>query len=66
MADSVNRIVPASVSVDRSSLIGKDRENRKRGEARDQKPPPATENQEQEKGLPKADKTKGKLLDINV
>ena len=67
MADSVNRIVPPSVSVDRSSVIGKDRENRKRGEARDKKPTPAAaETPDQEKGSPETEKTKGKHLDINV
>jgi hypothetical protein len=69
MADSVNRIVPPSVPVDRSSTIGRERDNRKRGEARNKTPaPPAAASTDDEKSLPETggEKTKGKILDINV
>jgi hypothetical protein len=69
MADSVNRIVPPSVSLDRSSAIGRERENKSRGEAPRQKPPPPpAEGTEAEKDSADSgeEKIKGNILDINV
>jgi hypothetical protein len=68
MADSVNRIVPPSVSLDRSSAIGRERENKNRREAPKQKPPPSAESAEPEKESADngEEKIKGNILDINV
>jgi hypothetical protein len=68
MADSVNRIVPPSVSLDRSSAIGRERENKNRGEAPKQKPRPSAESAETEKESADngEEKIKGNILDINV
>ena len=71
MADSINRIVPPSVSVDRGRQIGRERPKEKSG-AEKRKPPPggadAPENHSEEPaGEPDdAAKDKGKHLDISV
>jgi hypothetical protein len=67
MADSVSRIVPPSVSVDRSTGIVRERENKSRGKERKQEPPPAADAAE-DMNLQDGpeDPNKGKILDINV
>ena len=71
MADSINRIVPPSGSVDRARQIGRERPKDQPGAER-RKPDPggaeAPENQHDEPGREPEDaaKDKGKHLDISV
>ncbi len=71
MAESVNRVVLPSVSVDRAVAVDRerDREGKKRGAASQQQesakesaPPPATPDEEE---MP-VDPKKGKAIDIKV
>lgn len=77
MADSLNRIVPPSVPLDRSSALGRERGKKNRdglpkreGEGNgDLTPPAVTEAIEERKddlGESEKEKTKGKRLDVNV
>jgi hypothetical protein len=72
MADSVNRIVPPSVSVDPTVAPGRERNKENRDQARKQKfQQPAqvavTEDPESNDALSaEEEKTKGKNLDINI
>ena len=74
MADVVNRIVPPSVSLDRATPLGREREKRKQNSAHktasDEDSPASTsherEDTENKLANREEDKTKGKNLDINV
>ena len=71
MADSINRIVPPSVSVDRGRQIGRERPKEKPGAERRKSPPggaAAPDNQSEEPGGEPdgAVKDKGKHLDISA
>jgi hypothetical protein len=76
MADSVNRIVPPSVSVEHSTALGREREKRNRHQAQKQKPErPAAAGADpaendaiptQKEPSTQEEKDKGKNLDINV
>ena len=67
MADSVNRIVPPSVSVDRTLSPGRERERKKRGESpRRQADEPAQADSQASVGSAPSEQEKGKNLDINV
>ena len=67
MADSVGRIIPPSVSVDRAAAIARERGSRNRDKARKQEAPAALESA-QDSGLGEIpeETNKGKILDINV
>lgn len=74
MADSVNRIVPPSVSLDRAAQIGRDGKGKDRSEARKKRQnelPGAANPAENDKGSENVaaadeEQTKGKNLDVTA
>ena len=72
MADGVNRVVPPSVSLDRTPALGRERERKNRGndrkkaaEERPEPPAPARPTQPDDE-LTELEKNKGKNLDIKA
>ena len=72
MADGVNRVVPPSVSLDRTPALGRERERKNRGNERkkaaeERSEPPAPEGPTlPDDELTELEKNKGKNLDIKA
>jgi len=68
MADSVNRIVPPSVSVDRTLSPGREREGKNRSEGRRKAAEPKENGpvEDSETPEPNEEKNKGTKLDISA
>jgi hypothetical protein len=72
MADGVNRIVPPSVSLDRTPALGRERERKNKGDDRKKaterstEPPGAASLATPDQELAELEKNKGKNLDIKA
>jgi hypothetical protein len=70
MADGVSRVVPPSVSLDRTPALGRERQRKNRGDGREnaakQRPEPPARPTLLDDELTELEKNKGKNLDIKA